>query len=326
MSTRKAMELQKPVIFMIGRVHGGATPASHMLQGVLDKLTEFGNPQTEKLLDNYVFQIIPMLNPDGVARGYWMRDTLGLNLDNHFEDPWQDVHPTIFAAKEAILECHGQGRLNMFFDFQASREEKGSFILGNFIMDTTLQTEAMMLPRLMPLNCVNFDFKECRFLDPRSEQVEPSARSVIFKQAMSNPFTYTVKAHFHCGSTINPLIPRYDTVNDLRLTKEVNMVCDASSNMYKGLKPPAYGPEICKDIGSSILVSLLDYDLINPITRLISRKGQSAEAALSKIRKELVKKDEIQVTAVARRERTRTKTSSIMNNKKRPPSGKDHLL
>jgi hypothetical protein len=58
-----------------------------------------------------------MLNPDGAARGYWKRDTLGLNLDNHYEEPWEDVHPSIAATKEAILEYHRQGRLNMFFDF-----------------------------------------------------------------------------------------------------------------------------------------------------------------------------------------------------------------
>ena len=41
------------------------------------------------------------------------------------------------------------------------------------------------------------------------------------------------------------------------------------------------------------MVSLLDYDMINPVTRLISRKGQSVETALQKLRKELLKKDEI---------------------------------
>ena len=63
--------------------------------------------------------------------------------------------------------------------------------------------------------------------------------------------------------------------------------------MYKGPKPPTYGPDIFQDIGSSLLVSLLDYDMINPVTRLISRKGQSVEAALAKLRKELMKKEEI---------------------------------
>jgi murein tripeptide amidase MpaA len=46
-----------------------------MLQGVLDGLTDFNDPQTKLLLDNYVFKIIPVLNPDGVDRGQWRFDT-----------------------------------------------------------------------------------------------------------------------------------------------------------------------------------------------------------------------------------------------------------
>jgi hypothetical protein len=55
LSSKKALESHKPVIFLVGRAHSGATPASHMLQGILDKLTEFDDAQTEKLLGNYVF-------------------------------------------------------------------------------------------------------------------------------------------------------------------------------------------------------------------------------------------------------------------------------
>jgi murein tripeptide amidase MpaA len=58
-----------------------------MLQGVLDKLTSFGNIHTDMLLCNYIFKIIPMLNPDGVARGYWRFDTLALNLNRYYQDP-----------------------------------------------------------------------------------------------------------------------------------------------------------------------------------------------------------------------------------------------
>jgi murein tripeptide amidase MpaA len=48
-----------------------------MLQGVLDKLMNFENVHTKILLNNYIFKVIPMLNPDGVSRGYWRFDTLG---------------------------------------------------------------------------------------------------------------------------------------------------------------------------------------------------------------------------------------------------------
>jgi hypothetical protein len=41
--SKKSIDEEKPVVFFTGRVHCGETPASYMLQGVLDKLTDFGN-------------------------------------------------------------------------------------------------------------------------------------------------------------------------------------------------------------------------------------------------------------------------------------------
>lgn len=41
-----------------------------------------------------------------------------------------------------------------------------------------------------------------------------------------------------------------------------------------------------------MLISLLDYDLTNPITRLVKKKGESLEEAVNKIRGDLQKQDE----------------------------------
>ena len=47
-----------------GRVHPGETNASWMMKGVIDFLT--GPSLDAKLLrDNFVFKVVPMLNPDG---------------------------------------------------------------------------------------------------------------------------------------------------------------------------------------------------------------------------------------------------------------------
>lgn len=106
-----------------------------MLQGVLDKLTSFDHVHTDILLDNYVFKIIPMLNPDGVARGYWRFDTLGLNLNRYYSDPVPEIHPTIWAAKNAVLEENRQGNLKMYVDFHAHCTKRGCFIFGNTLND-----------------------------------------------------------------------------------------------------------------------------------------------------------------------------------------------
>ena len=47
-----------------------------------------------------------MLNPDGVARGYWRFDTMGVNLNRFYSDPKPELHPTIYAAKRAVVEEH----------------------------------------------------------------------------------------------------------------------------------------------------------------------------------------------------------------------------
>ena len=74
-----------------------------------------------------------MLNPDGVARGYWRFDTLGQNLNRFYSDPTPEVHPTIWAAKNAVVEESRNGRLKMYVDFHAHCTKRGCFIFGNTI-------------------------------------------------------------------------------------------------------------------------------------------------------------------------------------------------
>lgn len=56
------------VIFIMARVHPGETPASFVIQGLLDFLVS-SHDIAASLRDFVVFKIIPMLNPDGVFLG-----------------------------------------------------------------------------------------------------------------------------------------------------------------------------------------------------------------------------------------------------------------
>ena len=82
-------------------------------------------------MDNYQFKIIPVLNPDGVTRGSWRFDTNGTNLNRVYCNPDEKDHPTIFAAKEAVLAEHKNNNLKMFVDFHAHSTKRGCFIFGN---------------------------------------------------------------------------------------------------------------------------------------------------------------------------------------------------
>ncbi len=80
----------KPTIFLTARVHPGEVPASHLMNGMLDFLSDENNVEAQTLLNYFVIKIIPMLNPDGVARGHYRLDTLGQNLNRFYENPSQE--------------------------------------------------------------------------------------------------------------------------------------------------------------------------------------------------------------------------------------------
>ena len=62
-------------------MHPGETPASYMLKGFLDFILKEDNLQARTLLRHFVFKIIPLLNVDGVSRGFYRLDTQRLNLN-----------------------------------------------------------------------------------------------------------------------------------------------------------------------------------------------------------------------------------------------------
>jgi cytosolic carboxypeptidase protein 5 len=83
----RPFKFEKPTVFITSRVHPGETPASFVLDGILKFLTDEKSTQAKVLRSRFTFKIIPMLNPDGVFRGYYRLDTLGQNLNRYYTEP-----------------------------------------------------------------------------------------------------------------------------------------------------------------------------------------------------------------------------------------------
>mmetsp|Transcript_21725 Transcript_21725/g.3593 ORF Transcript_21725/g.3593 Transcript_21725/m.3593 type:complete len:91 (+) Transcript_21725:656-928(+) len=81
------------------RVHPGESQSSYVLKGFINFLLS-PDERARILLDNFVFKIIPMLNPDGVYRGYYRTDTNGVNLNRVYKNPDPYLHPTIYGVVE----------------------------------------------------------------------------------------------------------------------------------------------------------------------------------------------------------------------------------
>ena len=72
-----------------------------MMKGVIDYLT---GPflQAKILRDNFVFKIIPMLNPDGVINGSTRCNLAGVDLNRVWIEPSRKLHPTVYHMKNMI--------------------------------------------------------------------------------------------------------------------------------------------------------------------------------------------------------------------------------
>lgn len=73
------IKLRKGVVIS-SRVHPGETGASFMVKGIIDYLV--GPSLGARILrDNFVFKIVPMLNPDGVINGNTRCNLAGVDLN-----------------------------------------------------------------------------------------------------------------------------------------------------------------------------------------------------------------------------------------------------
>lgn len=106
------------IIFLSSRVHPGETPAAFVFAGFLTFLLS-SDVRAAQLRRQYVFKLVPMLNPDGVARGHYRSDSRGCNLNRFYDEPDAVQHPSIFAVKEYLIKVKDR--------LQVRRAERGAF-------------------------------------------------------------------------------------------------------------------------------------------------------------------------------------------------------
>lgn len=86
-ATSKTEKKVKKGVCISARVHPGETVGSWMMQGVMEFLTDPQDREAAILRDNFVFKIIPMLNPDGVVNGNYRCSLAGCDLNRRWKSP-----------------------------------------------------------------------------------------------------------------------------------------------------------------------------------------------------------------------------------------------
>ena len=150
----------QPVVFISARVHPGEVCSSFVVQGLIKFLVEESNEDANKLLDKYQFKIIPMLNPDGVARGHYRHDTTGTNLNRVYDNPSGKETPTIFAVKTLLDEL--KNKIFFYADIHGHAIENGAFVFGNPSDEMEFKVKTFLFPKLLSLTNHMFSYSQCK--------------------------------------------------------------------------------------------------------------------------------------------------------------------
>lgn len=214
---------KKRTVMISARVHPAETPASFMLDGMLDLLLHPTDEGAISLRRHFVFKIIPMLNPDGVCQGFYRTDTRGVNLNRVYLDPSPEHAPSVYAARNLLLRivdsyggpesAQAQNSV-VYLDLHAHANRRGCFVYGNSLLDCAggkaRQIETQLFARLVGLNTPYFDYLACSFDKANMSRHdlrdngnattsrEGSSRVALFK-ATGLTYVYTIECNYNEG-------------------------------------------------------------------------------------------------------------------------------
>ncbi|KAJ8602728.1 hypothetical protein CTAYLR_003789 [Chrysophaeum taylorii] len=255
---------RRPTILVGARVHPGETPASFVLEGLLDVLLA-EDARSQRLRAKYVWRIVPMLNPDGVARGHYRRDARGVNL-NRVYYPWPDHR--VYPAQAALMILAKACPLYLFLDLHAHATKRGAFAYGNALDDPKDVVQNKLYPLLLSVNSPYFDFDGCNFSKEHMLRVDcdgSSARGaarVAVREYAGLVAAYTLECNYHCPKTINHV--------------PASRAREASPEQRpRGRHVEPFGPDAWRGIGRALAPAVLDLDDDNPWGRVSNSKWRT---------------------------------------------------
>ena len=199
----------KKGVVISARVHPGETVGSWMMKGVLDFLTSSAY-EAQILRENYVFKLVPMLNPDGVIHGNYRCGLAGADLNRRWKYPSKTLHPTVYYTKQLIKMFTREREVDLILDLHGHSRRHNIFMYG--CPSLTDPSSTRLFPFILSKLCPFFSYPSCNFkLQPDKEQTQ---RITLFKETRI-PKVYTLEATFS-GMTVGPFSGQHLTVGQLQ--------------------------------------------------------------------------------------------------------------
>lgn len=87
-----------------------------------------GSKEAEGLRSQFIFKIVPMMNPDGVINGNYRCSLFGRDLNRQWKNPDKSSYPENYFVKKMMTESYGE-RL-AYFDLHGHSKKRGVFAYG----------------------------------------------------------------------------------------------------------------------------------------------------------------------------------------------------
>ena len=257
----RAFKSIKPVIFISARVHPGETPASFLLDGILLSILA-NDTRGAALRNNFVFKIVPVLNPDGVYRGNFRLDQNGFNLNRYYLDPSPYTQPTIYAVKNYFLSLDN---VKYYFDLHAHNSKRSCFLFGNYL-GYERQPENQIYAKLVELNTQYFEFNECDFSeksmsskDPKDQHSKEGSGRVALFNSTGLIHTYTIECSYYMHRPLHTIAQTMASKSGKRFTEPA---------LNTSFLIPVHNRSFFNEVAGGLLLAALDLENSNPNSRI----------------------------------------------------------
>lgn len=164
----------------------------------------------------------------------------------------KERQPTIYAAKKAIMQAYGYGRLRFYVDFHGHVNKYNTFLYGNALKGDA-QVCNLLFAKLLSINSLHFDYSLCNFSEFNmkiKDRISNDGREGCGRVAVYNatklPNCYSIEASFYGSKRINTLPPKL--IKDKSAIERESVLTNPFSRLYAG-RNGAYTPEVYGDIG-----------------------------------------------------------------------------
>lgn len=147
--------------------------------------------EAEAVREQFVFKVIPMLNPDGVINGNYRCSLVGADMNRRWKKPHKIIHPVVYNAKRLIKSFASNFKCELICDLHGHSRKKNIFMYGCNIKDEPHICK--LFPYILSKASNVFHFPYCKFNVAKSK--EATMRVALFKE-MRIPCIYTLESSF----------------------------------------------------------------------------------------------------------------------------------